>query len=88
LQLSTSFCPPFSTAYEPFFCSAGGNLAVGLGQQQQARMGWGPDSRLGEGVREKIQGLTGLKAQFDVAFWALGVAGCSPRSTRLSCFCS
>jgi len=30
--------------------------------------GWEPDSRLGEGVRNKNQGLAGLKAQFDVAF--------------------
>ena len=50
-------------------------------------MGLGPDSRLGEGVRNKPQGLAGLKAQVDVAFWALGVAGWPARSTRPSCFC-
>jgi hypothetical protein len=62
-------------------------LAVALGQQQQARMGLGPGSRLGEGIQEKFEGLAGLKAHFVVAFWALGVAGCSARSTGLSCFC-
>ena len=62
-------------------------MAVGLGQQQRVRMGLGPDSRLGEGVWNKIQGLAGLKAQVDVAFWALDVAGWPARSTRLSCFC-
>ena len=71
----------------PFLRSAGGNLAVGLGQQQRARMGLGPGSRLGEGVEEKFQGLAGLKAHVVVAFWALGVAGCVARSTGLSCFC-
>ena len=64
--------------------SAAGNLAAGLGQQQRTRMGLGPDSRLGEGVRNKLQGLAGLKAQVDVAFWALGVAGWPARLTRLS----
>ena len=48
---------------------------------------WGPGSRLEEGVGEKFQGLAGLKAHVDVAFSALGVAGWSARSTRLSCFC-
>ena len=62
-------------------------MAVALGQQQQARMGLGPGSRLGEGIKEKFEGLAGLKAHVDVAFWALGVAGCSARSTGLSCFC-
>ena len=71
----------------PFLRSAGGNLAVGLGQQQRARMGLGPGSRLGEGVGEKFEGLAGLKAHVVVAFWALGVAGCLARSTGLSCFC-
>ena len=70
----------------PFLRSAG-DLAVGLGQQQRARMGLGPDSRLGEGVGEKFEGLAGLKAHVVVAFWALVVAGCSARSTGLSCFC-
>ena len=63
-------------------------MAVGLGQQQRARMGLGPGSRLGEGVEEKFEGLAGLKAHVVVAFWALGVAGWSARSTRLSSFCS
>ena len=51
----------------PFLRSAAGNLAVGLGQQQRTRMGLGPDSRLGEGVEEKFEGLAGLKAHVVVA---------------------
>ena len=70
-----------------FLRFAARNLAVGLGQQQRTRMGFGPDSRLGEGVGEKFEGLVGLKAHVVVAIWALGVVGCSERSTRLSCFC-
>ena len=62
-------------------------MVVGLGQQQRARMGWQPGSRLGEGVGGKFEGLAGLKAHIVVAFWALGVAGCAARSTGLSCFC-
>ena len=71
----------------PFLRSAAGNMAAGLGQQAAGEDGLGADSRLGEGVGEKFQGLAGLKAHVVVAFWALGVAGCSARSTRMSCFC-
>ena len=60
---------------------------VGLGQLWRAQDGLGPDSRLGEGVGEKFEGLTGLKAHVVVALWVLGVAGCVARSTRPSCFC-
>ena len=62
-------------------------MAVALGQQQRARMGLGPGPRLGEGIIEKFEGLAGLKAHVDVAFWALGVARISARSTGLSGFC-
>ena len=59
-----------------------------LMQLWRAHEGVGPKVAAGARPKGKFEGLAGLKAHVDVAFWALGVAGWSARSTRLSSFCS